>query len=468
MTSRPSLLALLSFTLLACGSGDSSAARTSGATCQADAECASGFCDPWSHWCTTRRVLYAGCEVDAQCAEATCLDTVYGRKLCTMACGSDADCGDALCVDATCVRPCTDSYSPYACIDGRPLACTAPAAQAASCDACGCPTDQECIGSKCQPKPPRQVLVTAPAAVQSPILLEDGNVYYTTSGPGAMYTTDTTYTISRVAKAGGGKQALHTITNTYAEMFGIDASAGYLRFWNDTQAGGNRWDANVDRLPLDGSPAQFLAGNWDVNVDPEKLGQTGTTLFLQNWFYKNDVNQLEVYDTPTQTRRTVQQVTGRVAASAVEGDTLQLVISVFGGKPSAYTLSSAGVLTQGRDLPNLCAAFARDTAHAQWIALCGASAPFDVVRIAGTSVAQTLGTAVASPSLAVGVGLMVSGSAVYWTETATLRSFDLTTEKTRTLRLDAADQPFALDDTSVYYTNDKQILRTPLSAASAP
>lgn len=142
----------------ACSSSDPSPPLLEdGKTCTENAKCQSGYCDDLGKRCEARAAYLERCfGKQGKCSEGECHSPIPdGIDICTLTCAGDGDCEPygGLCVEGWCIKPCgpDDEYGVLrgACVDGRPVPCTDPVAQAASCKTCGCGVGRTCVNDEC-------------------------------------------------------------------------------------------------------------------------------------------------------------------------------------------------------------------------------------------------------------------------------------------------------------------------------
>lgn len=166
---------------VACAGADSAGGPVPSSRCTADKDCSYGVCDVPSGKCMFK-AQYLGSCASATCVEGSCLPTSVGN-ICTRDCGADGDCvAPGLCVLGRCVPPCTSNVDGTACIGGRPIPCSEPAAKAAACAVCGCAVGQSCFADKCSsPQPIEKIGALPPGQAAESIAVGATRVFLGTS-----------------------------------------------------------------------------------------------------------------------------------------------------------------------------------------------------------------------------------------------------------------------------------------------
>ncbi|MCL2824069.1 MAG: hypothetical protein FWD57_08770 [Polyangiaceae bacterium] len=316
---------------------------------------------------------------------------------------------------------------------------------------------------------PREVIVESQEDILSPILLDDGNVYWTTHSSSGAYTNDVTFSIHQVPKSGGTPSEVFSQINDLIEMVAYTPSAYYIRVWLDTDTKSLSKSQSIIALLAHGA-GQYtpVAADHSFNVGVA-FAQTSTTLYFQN--HKNssssDINWLYGFDLPGGSGYPLwrEEVRGRIRHATVENDVVRLVLHPSQNKPTLHVLTRNGGLYPGVALPEMCSGIVRRTSHLDWIGLCGQGLR-DVVRFDDWGAMETMATNVVTNWLGNEQPVLL-GSDLYWyySKAPSVRSLNIETMQMKMIPLQKEDEVFAFDDAFVYFKNGSQILRSPLASA---
>jgi hypothetical protein len=299
---------------------------------------------------------------------------------------------------------------------------------------------------------------------RNPILLSDGYIYVSVTNPPPMYSTTSTYSVIRFPKDGGFPETVVTAPESIWLVAG-DADSDYF-----IEADSWAWSQSIQRMAIGESTLTTVATSHDVNGFYASLARTSDWLFLSledsSYPGSSTVQGIPMTASGTAWDRSVS---GQVLWARSDGTNAVTVVesTTSGSGFQALEVTPSSASTIG-PFPDQCVYVIPSPVDSGWIAFCGTTAPYDVVKLTPD---RNVDTVLLKASAQDYSHPLTFGTRVYWFNaydtTDALAFYDLADGTTANVSI-GTQSVFAVDDSYAYLSASDGIRRRPLPAAHAP